>query len=66
MQGLSPEDVANPAKAPYTRAVANEVLRCNPPVLRVFRKTLRPVEVHGKTIPAGWTVMLSLGVIMLR
>ena len=62
LSGLSPEESMNPQLAPFTRAVANEVFRMRPAVPRVFRKILKGFEIHGKTIPAGSTVMLSSGV----
>ena len=48
--------------APYTQAVVTEVTRKAAVVPAVFRKTLRPVELHGYTIPAGWTIMPHIGV----
>jgi hypothetical protein len=54
--------VTNPQLTPYTRATATELLRIRPPVQRVFRQTLHAFDVHGVTIPAGWTVMLCNGV----
>ena len=49
---------ANPALLP---GAIEEVLRCQSPVQFMFRITTRPVELGGKTLPAGNIVLALIG-----
>lgn len=42
-------------------AAIEEVLRHRSPVQATFRKTRRPIELHGRTIPEGKLVVASIG-----
>ncbi|KAF9587811.1 hypothetical protein IFM89_005686 [Coptis chinensis] len=46
-------------KMKYTWSVAMEILRIYPPVIGVFRRTLKDIEYEGYLIPKGWQVFIT-------
>ncbi|KAL4563063.1 hypothetical protein LXL04_027094 [Taraxacum kok-saghyz] len=55
-EALTWEDLT---KMKYSRRVASEMLRINPPVNLNFRRAMQDIEYGGFIIPKGWKVVLS-------
>ena len=62
-EGAAPDDYT---KLPYLDAVCNETLRIYPPVTDLYRQLRTPLEIAGRTIPAGTGVAVFTQMIHAR
>jgi cytochrome P450 len=54
------EAITKVRQVPYIVSFVDEALRMQPIVAQTLRMVVSPIEIHGKVIPKGWNLAISM------